>query len=212
VNSAFLKLPEEKREAIISVCIEEFANNGYDNTSTDTITSRLGISKGILFHYFKSKKNLYHYIIDYVINYLSEKTMEEFNKINTQDFFEKMKELAIAKQRLMITYPKEAKIIIDVMYHAPSSIKKEMEAIREKTSKNSYNIRLALMKDMIPPKLRKGVTIEKAMEITQGLFEQLTKKYQVIITTKSVDLNTVMDKMVEELDQYIEIIKHGIYG
>lgn len=50
LNSAFYKLPEEKRNLIINISIEEFANNGYDNTSTDIITSRADISKGILFH------------------------------------------------------------------------------------------------------------------------------------------------------------------
>ncbi|MDP4090251.1 MAG: TetR/AcrR family transcriptional regulator, partial [Bacillota bacterium] len=86
MHTAFEKLPEEKREAIIAICIEEFANNGYENTSTDVITSRAGISKGILFHYFKSKKNLYLYIMNYVVSFITDRAMEEFEKNKTQDF------------------------------------------------------------------------------------------------------------------------------
>lgn len=69
LTEAFKKLSEEKQELILKVCIEEFAKNGYDHTSTDVLTSKAGISKGILFHYFKSKKNLYLYIVKTITEY-----------------------------------------------------------------------------------------------------------------------------------------------
>ncbi|ANB57099.1 bacterial regulatory s, tetR family protein [Anoxybacillus sp. B7M1] len=50
--SAFEKQPQEKRALIIKVAIEEFVKNGYEKASTDVITRRAGISKGLLFHYF----------------------------------------------------------------------------------------------------------------------------------------------------------------
>lgn len=53
---AFEKQPQAKKDLILKVAIEEFVKNGYEKASTDIITSRAGISKGILFHYFKSKK------------------------------------------------------------------------------------------------------------------------------------------------------------
>jgi AcrR family transcriptional regulator len=54
------KLPDEKRKRIISISMEEFLNNGYSGASTNTITSKAGISKGLLFHYFGSKKELFY--------------------------------------------------------------------------------------------------------------------------------------------------------
>ncbi|WP_231563577.1 TetR/AcrR family transcriptional regulator [Anoxybacillus sp. KU2-6(11)] len=58
----FERQPEEKKKLIIRVAIEEFAEHGYDKASTDVMTSRVGISKGLLFHYFKSKK-IYMYML-----------------------------------------------------------------------------------------------------------------------------------------------------
>ena len=75
----FENLPESKREHILQVCIEEFARNGYINTSTNTIVKRLGISKGLLFLYFKSKKNLFLYIIDYLMELLTIEFFQRFS-------------------------------------------------------------------------------------------------------------------------------------
>ena len=44
---------------IISACIEEFAEYGYEKANTNRICERAGVSKGLIFHYFGSKRKLY---------------------------------------------------------------------------------------------------------------------------------------------------------
>ncbi len=56
---AFEKLPEDRQEMILSAGIREFSQKSYKEASTDSITKACGISKGILFHYFGSKKEFY---------------------------------------------------------------------------------------------------------------------------------------------------------
>ncbi|KZL90506.1 TetR/AcrR family transcriptional regulator [Clostridium magnum] len=68
----FESLPQEKKKRILDACIEEFALNGYDKASTNSIVKKAGISKGLLFHYFGSKKTLFLYVFDYCANYLIE--------------------------------------------------------------------------------------------------------------------------------------------
>ena len=53
----FEKLPTEKKEYILSTGIKEFSQKSYKDVSTDIITQKCHISKGILFHYFGSKKS-----------------------------------------------------------------------------------------------------------------------------------------------------------
>ena len=60
----FEKLPEEKQQLILSTGIKAFAQNSYKDVSTDYITKACGISKGILFHYFGSKKDYYLYCLE----------------------------------------------------------------------------------------------------------------------------------------------------
>jgi AcrR family transcriptional regulator len=49
----------ERREAVLSAAVTEFAKSGYAGTSTDAIASRAGISQPYLFRLFGTKKDLF---------------------------------------------------------------------------------------------------------------------------------------------------------
>jgi len=55
---------------MINSAIKVFALNGYDKASTDVIIKEAAISKGLLFHYFGSKCNLYKFVSEYCVRYL----------------------------------------------------------------------------------------------------------------------------------------------
>jgi AcrR family transcriptional regulator len=54
----FEQLREKSREKILSAALELFANKGYDATSIDSIAKKAGISKGLIYNYFESKKSV----------------------------------------------------------------------------------------------------------------------------------------------------------
>ena len=55
-KSTFENLPEEKRKRIITAATEEFANNGFENTSIQQIAKKSNISVGSIYKYFQNKK------------------------------------------------------------------------------------------------------------------------------------------------------------
>jgi AcrR family transcriptional regulator len=50
----------QRREAILKIAHDVFAEEGYSSASMSNIASRLGGSKGTLYNYFKSKEDLFH--------------------------------------------------------------------------------------------------------------------------------------------------------
>lgn len=56
--------PERTRLVIIEAAREEFAENGYDGARTDRIAIRTGMSKGVLYHYFNSKDDLFVAVLE----------------------------------------------------------------------------------------------------------------------------------------------------
>ena len=62
-QQTFFNLPEEKRQQILQVAIDEFAENEYDNVSISRIVARAGIAKGSFYQYFSDKEDLYGYIL-----------------------------------------------------------------------------------------------------------------------------------------------------
>ena len=52
------------RERILRVAVAAFGEHGYEGASTNQICADAGISKGLLFHYFKSKENLFMEVLE----------------------------------------------------------------------------------------------------------------------------------------------------
>lgn len=62
-KQTFLNLPREKRDTIINAAIEEFAQYGLENASTNRIVENSGISKGSFYQYFEDKEDVFRYLL-----------------------------------------------------------------------------------------------------------------------------------------------------
>ena len=60
MNEKFFSLPKERKDLIRNSAMLEFGENTFQKTSADAIAKRAGVSKGLLFHYFKDKRELGH--------------------------------------------------------------------------------------------------------------------------------------------------------
>ena len=68
MNPKFFKLPPERQDLIRSSAMIEFGESTFKKTSADSIAKRAGVSKGLLFHYFKDKRELYLYLFQYALD------------------------------------------------------------------------------------------------------------------------------------------------
>lgn len=66
----FEEIRENRREQIMQVALELFASEGYAHCSISKLAESAGISKGLMYNYFESKKQLLAAILD--------KGMQEF--------------------------------------------------------------------------------------------------------------------------------------
>jgi len=86
----FEEIREEKRALIMDTALEHFAKEGYHATTINHIAQHAGISKGLMYNYFKSKETLLKAIINRSVmevyknfdvdrdGYLSEEEFEYF--------------------------------------------------------------------------------------------------------------------------------------
>ena len=73
----FDALPPERQEAIIRASVEGFGRNSYKEASTEDIARRAGISKGLLFFYFRNKNALYLRTLDYLTDKVVEWVVDD---------------------------------------------------------------------------------------------------------------------------------------
>jgi len=63
-------LSEARKTQILEAALRCFGRDGYDRTTMDSIVTESGLSKGTLYWYFKSKKDLFVGLFQYIIRRL----------------------------------------------------------------------------------------------------------------------------------------------
>lgn len=61
------QIVDKRKEQILEASLEEFSQKGYSGTKISDIVKRAGISQGLLYHYYKSKDELYLAVIEKAI-------------------------------------------------------------------------------------------------------------------------------------------------
>lgn len=206
--SNFDNLSEEKKKTILDACIQEFADKGYENASTNTMVKAAGISKGILFHYFKNKRGLFIYVLDYCFSTL----VEQYNQYplkETGDIFQRLSEVSVIKLKLTHANPEISKIIMDALVNSQEDIRSEIE---RKYNQLSSEYMSAFFQEIDYSKFRSGVNPSKAIEILMLFLKALGDQYLKNYQGKEQDLLQNYDKLVEEYNEYMEILKLGMYS
>lgn len=115
MNEKFFALPKEKQQAIINAGYKVFSKNLYKKSPVSEIADAAGISKSLLFHYFRNKLELYIFLWDKCAEITLE-YLTEFNCYEQKDLFESMYRGMQAKLRLMKEYPDMGSFVLKAFY------------------------------------------------------------------------------------------------
>ena len=211
MNDKLLKLSEEKRQKIINAALEEFAVQGYNKASTDVIVSKAEISKGSLFNYFENKLNLYIYVVQYIIETSSNHMLEQIKKIKEQDFYDRLKQIAIIKYEYTMSHPLETQILKTYA----TSMLIQLPHLSDHIIDYQQTQETVLEEFLIPyideNKLKPGITREDILFMTYTVLEGIIRREHEM--GKMKPNKEVMNKKYAyiEVDKYIEILKYGVY-
>lgn len=99
---------DARREEILNMGLDLFVRNGYYGTTTKEIAENLGISPGLMFHYFGSKDELYMELLNRLTKGIAN-TMTAFDpsEMNPLEMFEHIVALIIGSFR---SHPQSAKL------------------------------------------------------------------------------------------------------
>lgn len=93
-----------KRDALLTAAMSKFAKNGYKKTTTDEIILEAEISKGLLFHYFGTKRDLYIFLFQYAITTIMQEYYAQID-MKERDILKRMRNTFFLKLKLTDKYP-----------------------------------------------------------------------------------------------------------
>ncbi|KGK82246.1 TetR family transcriptional regulator [Clostridium sp. HMP27] len=202
IYQKFYSLETEKRERIINAALKEFAQNGYERASTNEIIKEANISKGSLFNYFKSKKDLYLYLFERITEII-DKIYDEIN-YNETDFFKRTKEIGLIKFKIMKKFPQAFEFIQAAGNEHSEEVKSEIEEICKHVIENGFE---RGFKNIDMTKFRDDMDFEKVMNIISWTMLSFSEQQRNRLNSYK-DIST---EMLEEWDEYFDILERCFY-
>ena len=125
MNEKFYSLPEEKQQRILNAGFCVFSQNSYKKSPMSEIADRAGISKSLLFFYFRNKKELYLFLWD-TASRVTVEALTAYRCYEPTDLFEMMERGMHAKLDLMEIYPYMSAFAIKAFYERDPQISGEI--------------------------------------------------------------------------------------
>ena len=207
-----LKLYE--KEKILDSCFKAFVENGYSKTTTVMLSEAAGISKALLFHHFKSKKNIYMIILercfDKMAMEIEEEPLSSFN-----DFFEAKGQSGLNKVEYLRQNPDISKLLYEAYSATPDELREDIYKfvvhLREKygSIEATKNRVMKELFDDIP--LRDGIESEQAYELVNIVMNH----FRTTITKDLTDESKILDdeywkKLFAKKKEFLEMLRYGI--
>jgi len=204
-SSQFLQLSATKQQKIIQASLAEFAEHGYDLASTNRIVQQAGISKGVLFKYFRDKEALFLYVCGLSMQHYFD-TMPKEPADSLADFVQRT---TLHKMRFLRESPRTYQLLVRVTKDPRHPVyAKVLAAARHLVQDFGEALQTILPQDA----LRSGLTWQQVGEFMSWIAAGLQEKFMdAMPDVVDEDLERAYQPMIEELHNLLDILKYGIY-
>lgn len=185
----------ETKEKIIEHSLTLFANNSYENASLNDLVKSANISKGIIYHYFKNKEELYLYCVN-----LCFEAMYSFycsKNINSID------DLMNCRLAFFENNPTLKKIFFNAILKSPTSIKDKVYKLKTKIDNFHEQIYLNYLKTC---HLREGISLDYALKYLR----LISNSFNDLFINSDKDISILSDEHEENITKLIDVYLHGV--
>lgn len=201
MNDKFYLLDEEKRLKIINAAMEVFGRNEYKKASTDLIAVKAGVSKGLLFYYFRNKKELYMYIYDYLIEIMKEQIADK-TFLELTDFFELLKYAASGKAWMLDKNPYIMDFAVRAFYSDKETVSEDLKSVNTMQEEILYQTYFGHIDTF---KFRDGIEPFKVYKMLRWMGDGYIHDIQM--SGREFDI----DELLNEFNDWMDMMKKLVY-
>lgn len=163
------------RRKILDSAFKEFGEQGYGLSSINTICTAGDISKGILYHYFKDKDELYLVCIRELFDSLTEHLRKELSNVSgTKE--NRLERYFDARLRFFRENSLYHKLFCDVIVAPPANLAQAVSEIKADFDVLNISVLTELLQSA---RLRSDVTIQSAVETFRLYQDFVNARYQM---------------------------------
>ncbi len=206
MHENFINLKEEKRDTIINSTLMEFAAKGYDLASTNEMVKAAGISKGALFHYFPSKKDLFLFLCSYVFEVVSREFYEQIGHCDG-DILTRYRRAAMLKGAVYQRHPPIFEFIKRLTVEKSPKIAVELKEQLEKMMSYGYE---CLLGNLDTSLFRQDVPADKIQDLIVWALENYGNRSLKLIGDQKVE-DIDVEALNADFDEYLNVLRKCFY-
>ncbi|HLS09513.1 TetR/AcrR family transcriptional regulator [Lentibacillus sp.] len=206
ITDKFQNLDHDKQQRILDAAFQEFAENGYERASTNQIVKNAQIGKGMLFYYFQSKQELYHYLVEYALKIIRDQYLNLID-MNETDFIERMRLATQVKMTCFAENPSLFNFLGTFFLESKPDLPPYLAQHYEQLLADGY----AIMYENIDKTLfRDDIDVEKVFKLIQWAMDGYQN--EVVSRLKDQKLSSVdFNPYWEAFYAYLDILKKSFY-
>lgn len=195
------------RQRILEAAMEEFSKKGYDGASLNTVCSENGFSKGIIYHYFKDKNELYLLCVEEcfreVTSYLKEHAAASDGSAGRrlQDYFN-------TRLRFFADHPLCLGIFAEAVFNPPAGLRVEIATRKEDFDRLNISVLTELLES---EPLREGLTVSSIVEDFRMYMDIFNMRFQAD-ARDGRPMEELLKEHEERCHRQLDIMLYGVLG
>ncbi|QGH33301.1 TetR family transcriptional regulator [Gracilibacillus salitolerans] len=199
-------LESKRRHVILNAALKEFAMEGFDEASTNVIAKESGISKGLMFHYVNSKKDLFLFLYDYCADMINKEYLNLMN-FNEKDIFEKLRKSYLLQIELLQKHPWIFEFIKINAITKSDEINKKLE---ERVNEKQLLCHETMFDVVDESKFREGLDVKKCKQLI--FWSNIGFTNQILEDIRNSEVTELdYDNILAELDGYLNELRKIYY-
>jgi len=209
VKEAIMKREEKNilsKRRILDAAMEEFSQKGYDSASLNTVCAEKGISKGIIYHYFKDKDELYLLCVKECFDKATQYLKDTENTDGSSE--EKLKKYFDARLRFFADNPLCLGIFADAALNPPSHLSEKIAQCRKGFDELNISVLTRLLSNK---PLRKGLSADTIAEDFRMYMDFFNMRFKLAFNSAQSKEDLIKEHE-ERCRRQIDIMLHGVFG
>lgn len=190
-------------EKIISGAIKEFGSNCFDNASINSICSENEISKGLIYHYFKNKDELYLICLKRCLDAMNESIFPDLEGVGFEQYMS-----GYFEQRTRFFKENEyfRNIFFSAILQPPKHLVNQIQEVQQEFTQRSKDYFCKALDSVV---LRENITRNDAIEYF-CMFQEMFNVYFQGHSELNDNLNLLVEKHEIQVEKILNIILYGI--
>lgn len=191
-------------ERILAAAIVEFGTKNYDTASLTTLCNENQISKGLVYHNFKNKDEIYLKCVEECFGKMTEYLKGRAYK--DESVQTSIHNLFQVRQQFFKENPYYCNIFFNTVLQTPAHLREKIHELRKEYDQFYVDCFRELLQQT---QLRDGITIDAAMEYLMIFFEMFNGYFQDKSCEKE-DIHVLAENHEGNLSKILDIMLYGV--